>query len=305
MKVVLSLLSGLVAVSSVAALPRIVVLDFESEAGASENGQLVGGVSAEALSRKGAYVLNAELVKSGAYSIVDRRDFTSKLTTNAAGDEARPSYIHAAQLLRADAVMRGVLLSFSTGKVRESQAGFTADFTKLSMTVMVQVQDAIDGTVIAMAEGNAQKQVRQTAAVQTELGEDELLGLLREAINKALPDLEKSMAKSLKSIAERDTSMLTVLSTDDPALVEIDGVLVGSTPLDGLSVYSGDHVIAISRPGYAPISKRLVINQDTKITAPMLRLDISAEERVKILSSAEMKIFMQNQKPDILIQELK
>ena len=85
----------------------------------------------------------------------------------------------------------------------------------------------------------------------------------------------------------------------------IDGVLVGSTPMEYLDIYEGDHVITISRPGYVSFTKRMAVNGDLEITAPMLRTDVTAEERVKILSSAEMKVFMQNQKPDLLIQEIK
>ena len=82
-------------------------------------------------------------------------------------------------------------------------------------------------------------------------------------------------------------------------------MLVGSTPLESLNVYAGDHVIRISRPGYQSFTKRLVLNSNTEITVPMLRTDVTAEERVKILNSAEMKVFMQNERPDVLIQEIK
>ena len=202
-------------------------------------------------------------------------------------------------------VCRGVLMSSSVGSQVQSQAGKTAEWVTFGMTVMLQVQDPLDGSVINVAEGKSHFQLRQTKAQKTTMSEDDILQMFRDAIRQASQDTLNALETRLKKLAERERATLTVRATEDPALVEIDGVLVGSTPLESLNVYAGDHVIRISRPGYQSFTKRLVLNSNTEITVPMLRTDVTAEERVKILNSAEMKVFMQNERPDVLIQEIK
>jgi hypothetical protein len=285
--------------------PRVAVLDFENIASSAENGLLAGGVSAQDLSAKGAFLLSKEMLNDSDYVLVDRRDFTSRLPKETAKDDKPASFIHAAQLLNADAVLRGSILSFSTSRESQKQGGYSAEFNKLSMTVMLQAIDAVDGAVLAMSEGSSGMSVRQTANVQLQLGENELLTMLSDSIKSAMPELKEGLQKRLTSQATRERSTLTITATEDPALVEIDGVLVGSTPIETLEVYQGDHIIKISRPGYVSFTKRLAISKDLTIKVPMLRLDMTADERMKILSSAEMKVYMQNQKPDLLIQEIK
>lgn len=280
--------------------PRIAVLDFVNEATLPPDTTLAGGVHPADLARKGAYELTAQLVKNDAYNVVDRRDITSKLKDG----EAAPSFIHAAQTLRADAVLRGVLLSFSTERNSYTRGERAVDLLELSVTVMVQALDAIDGTVLAASRGSASSEFRRTANTETQLGETALMELLGDALESAVKDIDKDLSKRLKSRAERERVDISIASTEDPAIVEIDGVVVGSTPLEGLQVYKGDHTLVISRPGYVTMRKRLALDGPLKLTAPMLRTEITAEERLKILSGAEMKMFLTNGQPDVWIQNL-
>ena len=218
MKVMLTFLSCLVAASSMAALPRVVVMDFEAETGVTEKNELLGGMTAEELVKKGAYLLNAELVSSEMFSVVDRRDFKAKMASD--NEEVTPSYIHAAQQLRADAVIRGVLMSFSVGSQVQSQAGKTAEWVTFGMTVMLQVQDPLDGSVINVAEGKSHFQLRQTKAQKTTMSEDDILQMFRDAIRQASQDTLNALETRLKKLAERERATLTVRATEDPALVK-------------------------------------------------------------------------------------
>jgi len=98
---------------------------------------------------------------------------------------------------------------------------------------------------------------------------------------------------------------VSVMSTDDPAMVELDGMLVGSTPLENLQVYVGDHILRVSRPGYQTITKRFNITGDVKITTPMFRTELTALEKKEMIEKLNMEIFLTNGEPDFWIQEIK
>jgi len=61
--------------------------------------------------------------------------------------------------------------------------------------------------------------------------------------------------------------------------VEIDGILVGSSPLEGFEVYKGYHVLSIGKPGYQGITKRILMDKDMKIESPMLRVQLSRRDQ--------------------------
>ena len=82
--------------------------------------------------------------------------------------------------------------------------------------------------------------------------------------------------------AERGHVALTLKTLAEPAMVEIDGMLVGTAPMEKMEVYAGDHVICISKPGYQEISKRVLIQKDTTLTVPMLRNELTMEELKEI-----------------------
>lgn len=307
-KTILALCLAICSICSFGAQPRVAVLDFMDETAVQPDEKLVGKIKTSDLAKKGVYLLTSRLLGHGNFTLIDRRDFTSqleKLGLDKEGtDVKRVSFIHAAQLLKADAVVKGSLLSFSAGEEKMSQGGYSADFTTLSLRIVLQAFDSIDGSVIAVADGVARRELRQTEAHTTKLGEDELLVMFEQAINDAVPKMAQGIDERIKVLKDRARVTLTVLSTDDPALVEIDGVLAGSTPMEGLEIYKGDHVLAVSRPGYEPISKRLVLEKDVKVTVPMLRMDLTAEERKEIFGKADMRVFLSNGKPDLMIQTI-
>jgi hypothetical protein len=176
--------------------------------------------------------------------------------------------------------------------------------TKLSLRVTLRALDVVDGAVISIAEGVAGQSFRQTASMQTQLGEEDILKLMEDAINQAVPKLAAALLRHGET-EQRPKTRLSIDSTDNPALVEIDGVLVGVTPLPGLEVYQGDHTLTVSRPGYTTMSKRILMNNKLQINVPMLRTDLTVEERVRILDKAQLKVYLTNGKPDILVQEIK
>lgn len=309
-KTILMLLAVLlIASATMAATPRIALLDFEDETGAQAGAFLVGGTTSEGLAAKGAHLLARQVVASDFFTLVDRRDFTSQLDQEFLGieEEFRPrvSFLHAAQMLRVDAVLAGSLLSFSTSTESVNRGSNNVEFTNLSLRVAVRALDAVDGSILAMGEAVARKKVRQSGSTTVSWGEDEMLALMGEAINDAANEMVPQLETRLAKRQERERANISILATEDPALVELDGMLVGSTPMENLQVYVGDHILRVSRPGFRTITKRFLITGDVKITTPMFRTELTALEQKEMVEKLNMEIFLTNGEPDFWIQEFK
>ncbi len=292
-----------------AAPVRVVLLDFEDETGLASDPQLGGTIDTKTLARKGIYLLAQEMLGTPEFSIVDQRDFMAQMNRLALRDEGessplKPSYLDAARALNADVLLRGGLLSFSTAKEQIDQGGHKVSMADVSLTVALQAQDAVDGAVIAAATGSARRSFRQTASVQTVLGEDDVLALLKEALAAATPQVREGIRRKVAELAARPRVRLTVLATEDPAMVEIDGVLVGTTPMEDLELYRGEHLFHVSRPGYESITKRVNLSRDAVVRVPMLRTDLTADEKRKILESAELRAYVTDGRPDLVIQTI-
>ena len=283
--------------ATVSAAPiRVALLDFNDETGQRGDALLGGAIAPGALAGKGALLLGKELAPDPTFSLIDRRDFTSQIANQSLTDagtptDARPSVLHAAQALRADAVIRGSILSFSTSKQMVNQGGHKADLSTVTLRVALEALDVIDGSVIALEDGVARMKIRQTAQLSTQLSEDEILGLLEQALQEAYGGVRDSMRTWQVAQASRPKVQLSVSTDADPALVEIDGILIGSTPLEGYEIYRGDHVIRIGKPGYYDLTKRIVFEQDMSITVPMLKVELSADEMAEVLKTIRLHVF--------------
>jgi hypothetical protein len=301
-------LLALFTLASTAAPLRIALLEFTDETGARPEASVIGPVNTATLAAKGIDLTAKQLMEQKGFILIDRRDFIEKLQKSTPREllegQPRPAYIQAAQLLGASSILRGSLSSFSTRKELYNLEGSKIEMTKLSLRVTLRALDVVDGAVISIAEGVAGQSFRQTASMQTQLGEEDILKLMEDAINQAVPKLAAALLRHGET-EQRPKTRLSIDSTDNPALVEIDGVLVGVTPLPGLEVYQGDHTLTVSRPGYTTMSKRILMNNKLQINVPMLRTDLTVEERVRILDKAQLKVYLTNGKPDILVQEIK
>ncbi len=254
-----------------------------------------GGIAPGAMAEKGVFVLGKTLANRPGFTLIDRRDLMEQMDKLKPMDQGektptKPSFLQAAQLLRADVVLRGSILSLSSGKQMVNQGGYQADLSTLSVRIGLEALDAVDGSVIAASDGVARHSVRQTANVQTQLGEDDILMLMEKAVGEAVPAMEKALSARAEQQKQRPTIKLAIKTDADPALVELDGVLVGSSPIEEIEVYKGDHVLTISKPGYQQVTKRILFEKDARIEAPMLREQMTADEWAKIYEKASLKI---------------
>ena len=119
-----------------------------------------------------------------------------------------------------------------------------------------------------------------------------------------LPKVSQALIARAKEVQSRPTVKLAVKTDADPALIEIDGVLVGSSPLENFEVYKGDHVITIGKPGYQDITKRILFEKDTSVTAPMFKTQLNADQIKEILEKSRLNGFFGNIEPGLIINTI-
>lgn len=287
--------AGLWAMWSVAvsAAPlRVAVLDFHDASGAHAAPGLGAEFNRDALADKGLFVLVQQLADREDLTVLDRREFISAIERSAPDLPSRPSFLRAAQAIHADAVLRGTIQGLSTGTTSVRQGGHSADFSVLTLRVGVEALDTLDGSVMAVATGKAQMEIRQTENLRTALGDEDIHGMLEKAVADAVPQISGALRKRQERQAARPRVRLNIRTTADPALVEIDGLLVGTTPIEGLEVAQGDHVLTVGKAGYRDLTQRIVFDRDVAIEVPMIRTELSADEIKDVLDKARTNIII-------------
>lgn len=286
---------------------RAAVLEFQDQTGQRSEELLGGAIAPGAIAEKGVFLLGKALANNPAFTLVDRRDLLEqmdKLRPQDAGETTptKPSFLQAAQALRADVVLRGTLLSLSTGKQMVNQGGYQVDYSTLTARVGLEALDARDGAVIAANDGVAKQSFRQAESLKTSLSEDDVLELVEKALNDAARPLEKTLASRAEEARSRPTMMLSLKTDADPALIELDGILIGSSPIKDFQVYQGDHVLSIGKPGYQQVTKRILLEKNTEIEVPMLRVDLTADELKEIYEKIDLKIIQAD--PGLIIHTI-
>lgn len=284
----------LMAATAVVAAPmRVALLDFDNTASLPNNTDALAGVTPQALAAKGVTALGSTLANRPEFVLVDRRDFVRRMQPVSPGADSpqyQASFLQAAQAVNADLVLRGTLLSYAPGKQIVNLGDNKTEFTTLTLRVALEALDTHDGSVIASENGVARREFRQTESLQTVLGEDELVELLQTAISKAIPGLQSALAKRRQQLLERPRVKLSVRTSADPALVEIDGMLIGTTPLTDFAVYAGDHVLTLGKAGYQDVNKRILVQNDMAVEVPMLRTQMSADEIKEVLEKSRLNV---------------
>ena len=72
-------------------------------------------------------------------------------------------------------------------------------------------------------------------------------------------------------------------------MIELDGILLGSSPINGVDVLRDDHTLSVTRPGYETITKKIMLEGNMKITVPMISNQLNAEERKEALSNMNLR----------------
>lgn len=303
MKRVLTIAMGMgLALTGVRAAPlRAVVLNFENRAFGVATNPVTGAINTKALADNGLFALAKALAGQTEFVLIDRDDLMKHMEQP--GDLKKPSFLRAAQALNADAVLRGSLVSCSPSKRILSPGGTKTEFLTLTVRVSVEALDVRDGAILAMGDGEAKRDFRQSETEQTVLGESDLVTLLQEAVEKAVPEVKKALVARLEEERQRPMASLSLKTDVDPAMVEIDGLLIGTTPIKNLKIYKGDHTIMIGKAGYRDENKRLLIDADQALEISLIRTELSADELKSILEKARLNVGIGMPAPVWIIQE--
>jgi len=295
MKIIQHVAILLIAMLSIPALAedtfRVAVIDFENQSGELSASVPAAALSSKSIADKGAFLLNKKLARQPGFSLIDRRDFFAQVEKNNVGASENTSFLRAAQQLNADVVLRGSLLTLSSSRSAVHQGGYTAFLDDFSVRVGLEALDTRDGSVLAATDGVATRRFRQTDSVTTTLGEDDVLMLMEGALEEAIPEIREALTAKQDEFKNKPTVRLSVSTSDEPAMIEIDGILIGTSPITDFVVYQGDHTIAITKPGFREISKRILMEKDTRIQVPMLRTQLSADEIKDVLEKSSVNIY--------------
>jgi serine/threonine-protein kinase len=63
------------------------------------------------------------------------------------------------------------------------------------------------------------------------------------------------------------------ISAEPWAWVNVDGVRVGRTPIIGVPIAAGEHLVRLEREGYAPLERELTVAAGTEVRLTGLRLE--------------------------------
>ncbi|NLB56124.1 MAG: PEGA domain-containing protein [Lentisphaerae bacterium] len=305
MKKILLVLIACIACTTFAQPMKVLVLDFENKANLNQDKALIGGITAESLAAKGFEALAEGLISSGNVSLIDRRDFMKQTeAVQPEGSDLKVSFIRAAQTLNADIALKGALMSLSPSKKTVSVGGVTSESLIFTVRVTLEALSTHDGNIIAMKSGKASTSFRQTDVQQTTIGEDDFYDMLLTAINDAIPAMMKDLEARLELAKNYEKVTVSIKTDADPALVEIDGTLVGTTPIEKLAVYKGDHLITVGKPGYRNVSKRIMIEENTAFEIPMLRTELTADELKEVLEKMRLDVILGIPEPPIIIKKI-
>jgi len=138
-----------------------------------------------------------------------------------------------------------------------------------------------------MSNGTAEEEFPADERSDHVLSEIDALGILNRRLARALPAEEKALKELQAREQNRPLVKISVKTAADPALVEIDGILVGSSPLEAFEMYKGDHVLSIGNRAIRASPKRILMDKTCKIGSPLLRVTLGGRDKE---SSEKMKI---------------
>jgi hypothetical protein len=285
---------------------KVAVLEFENQATSSNAAEILGNINANMIAQKGIYALSSSIGNNQDFRLIDRHDFLREIAQLKSATQTKKepvSYLKAAQSLNADAVIKGALISLAPGTEIITQGGYKTRFVSLSLRVMIQALDTIDGTVIAVGEGSASRKFRQSHAKQTRLSEDQVFELLKQAVNQAVGSVNDILNTRLAHQDKQKKVLLSVKTDSDPAIVEIDGMVIGTTPLNGFKLYAGDHKLTVGKAGYRDVNKYILINTNTAIEIPLLKTELDAEELKDVLENMRMDVLIGVPESPLIIRE--
>lgn len=189
------------------------------------------------------------------------------------------------QLLNCDYFVVAVLTSFNENKKKFSGYGVERDIAEYVLRVSIKLSDAVnDGGSVYGDSVTVSEKIAQSANLQQDIG-DMLDRMIDEASVKISENILERLKKLKKPAPSTDNVEFTVSCDVSGAVVELDGVAIGSAP-GSFKVKPGLHWIRVSKPRYADWERRVNIFPQQVLNVSMVKSDKGMDADAKEVNIA-------------------
>lgn len=202
------------------AKPRIAVLEFEN----ATSNRIFGDQLGEAASDE----LTTQLVKSGAFSVIERRQIADILAEQSTGMSGAIDPATAARIGKILGVQYVLLGSISQFSIDQKSGGIgrlnlSASFAEAESKLDVRVVNTTTAEIVSVAEGGGKKRFGGASYKDINLERDFDAGIAQEALRPAVENAVEQL------VSEKDA---LAANAPEPALAQVVGLREGSIYID-------------------------------------------------------------------------
>ena len=194
-------LACVVVVSVVAPAPveaqskvRVAVMNFYNNSTSGYWGDRLGSAAADELA--------TQLVRSGRFSVIERRELEAILAEQDFGASGRVTASSAAQIgqvLGAQLMITGSITQFSVESKRGGIGGIGGRFTEAESVVDVRVVNTVTSEILVVAEGKGKKRLGGIHVNNVSFEQDFDAGLAQEALRPAIEEAVEEIVGQAQS----------------------------------------------------------------------------------------------------------
>ncbi len=196
-----------------------------------------------------------------------------KSESTAGGPDESASALRLAQLMNTDYLVFASILTMGDNRVRNSSYGIEQESVVKVLRMGLRVLDGATGAQLYGDTVVATHQTRQNEFAQM-LDGDQVNALLDQGAAELAQRAETAINRiAQQPVAAVQTVQVEITATPGNATVEVDGVVVGSTP-GAFQLQPGVHTVRLTREGYATWERMVNITEGQTLAIPM---ELSAE----------------------------
>ncbi len=175
---------------------RVAVLDFQNNSSWSYWGDRLGDAAADELI--------TQLVNSGRFSVIERRQLDAILAEQNLGQSGRINPATAAQIggvLGVQVVLVGSITQFSIERKSGGIGRFSASYSQAETVMDVRVINTSTAEILSVAEGNGKKRFGGVRFRDVNFQQDFDAGLAQEALRPAIEDIVEELVGRIEDLA--------------------------------------------------------------------------------------------------------
>ncbi len=217
-------------------------------------------------------VFSILLVNTGKFRVLERSKVDSlinELHFNKTELVDTKKAVKMGKLLGAQYIATGSIIELGSDVRSFSGYGVNTKNINYSVAIEVRIIDTERGEIIFGDVISDSTAVRQTENLSTYQGEEVYKKLLRNALSNSVNKLMSSLSGQPQSkTASISNQRVFITSVPEGADIAINGAFVGNTPYHGM-LQEGIHDIRISKSGYKPWEKRIMVTDGMQIKATL------------------------------------